>query len=63
MLAITKASLKGIFRSPSAVIFSFLFPLIFILTFGFIGDSGGVPVSKVAIDKIVIQRMNCMIPL
>jgi len=51
MLAITKASLKGIFRSPSAVIFSFLFPLIFILTFGFIGDSGGIPVSRIAIDK------------
>jgi len=31
MMAITKASLKGVFRSPSAVIFSFVFPLIFIL--------------------------------
>jgi ABC-2 type transport system permease protein len=51
LLAITKASLKGIFRSPSAVIFSFLFPLIFILTFGFIGESGGVPVARVAIAK------------
>src|ERR1700739_570858 len=50
-LAITKASLKAIFRSPSAVIFSFLFPLIFILVFGFIGDSGGVPAYKIAIDK------------
>ena len=40
MLAITRGSLKAIFRSPSAVIFSFAFPLIFILVFGFIGNSG-----------------------
>ena len=40
MLSITKGSLKAIFRSPSAVIFSFVFPLIFILVFGFIGGSG-----------------------
>lgn len=40
MLAITKASLRAIFRSPSAVIFSFVFPLIFILVFGFIGGGG-----------------------
>ncbi|MBK8787618.1 MAG: ABC transporter permease [Chitinophagaceae bacterium] len=51
MLAITKASLRAIFRSPSAVVFSFVFPFIFILVFGFIGDGGGVPVYKVAIDK------------
>lgn len=40
MLAITKASLKAIFRSPSAVVFSFVFPLIFILVFGFLGSGG-----------------------
>ena len=51
MLAITKASLRAIFRSPSAVVFSFVFPFIFILVFGFIGDGGGVPVYKIAIDK------------
>lgn len=39
MLAITKASFRSIFRSPSAVVFSFAFPLIFILVFGFIGGS------------------------
>ena len=49
MLAITRASLKAVFRSPSAVIFSFLFPLIFILVFGFIGNSGRVSV-RVAFD-------------
>jgi ABC-2 type transport system permease protein len=45
MLAITKASLRAIFRSPSAVIFSIAFPLIFILVFGFIGGSGKISVS------------------
>ncbi len=51
MLAITKASLRSIFRSPSAVIFSFVFPFIFILIFGFIGNNGGTPVYKIVIDK------------
>jgi ABC-2 type transport system permease protein len=50
MLAITKASLRAIFRSPSAVIFSLAFPLIFILVFGFIGNSGRVS-FKISIDK------------
>lgn len=44
MLAITRASLKAIFRSPSAVIFSFFFPLIFILVFGFLGNGSKVSV-------------------
>jgi ABC-2 type transport system permease protein len=50
MLAITKSSLKAILRSPSTVIFSLAFPLIFILVFGFIGGSGKVSFS-IAIDK------------
>lgn len=49
MLAITKASLRAIFRSPSAVIFSFVFPFVFILVFGFIGNSGMAPVYKVVL--------------
>ncbi|HXB28444.1 MAG TPA: ABC transporter permease [Puia sp.] len=40
MLAITRASLQSMFRSPSAVIFSLGFPLVFILVFGFIGGGG-----------------------
>jgi ABC-2 type transport system permease protein len=36
-LAITKASLRSILRNPSSVIFTLLFPLIFIIVFGFIG--------------------------
>ena len=50
MLSITRASLKGIFRSPSAVVFSFVFPFIFILVFGFIGDNGGKRSYKVALE-------------
>jgi len=49
MLAITKASLRSIFRSPSAVIFSIAFPLIFILVFGFLSSGGNISV-KVAMD-------------
>jgi len=39
MLAITRASLRSITRSPSAVVFSIAFPLIFIVVFGFIGGN------------------------
>lgn len=51
MMAITKASITGIFRSPSAVVFSFIVPFIFILVFGFIASGDGVPVYKVVIGK------------
>ncbi|MBC8033550.1 MAG: ABC transporter permease [Chitinophagaceae bacterium] len=50
MLAITRASFRSIFRSPSAVIFSFAFPLIFILVFGFLGGSGSGSIFKIAIE-------------
>ncbi len=48
MLAITKASLRSIFRSPSAVVFSFVFPFIFIIIFGFIGDGARSRVYKIS---------------
>jgi ABC-2 type transport system permease protein len=50
MLSITRASLKAIFRSPSTVLFSLAFPLIFILVFGFIGGSGKISFS-ISVDK------------
>ncbi|MBK8711967.1 MAG: ABC transporter permease [Niastella sp.] len=50
MLAITKASLRSILRSPSAVIFGFAFPFIFILVFGFIGNGGGRSSFKIIIQ-------------
>lgn len=48
--SITKASLRAILRSPSTVLFSLAFPLVFILVFGFIGGSGKVSFS-IAMDK------------
>lgn len=39
-LSIAKASLRSMLRSPSAVVFTLAFPLIFILVFGFIGNGG-----------------------
>lgn len=51
MLAITKASLHAIFRSPSAVVFGFAFPFIFILVFAFMGNSGGFTTYKIAVDN------------
>jgi ABC-2 type transport system permease protein len=50
MLAITRGSLRAITRSPSAMIFSFIFPFIFIIVFGFIGDSGAMQTYKVYVD-------------
>lgn len=47
MLAITKGSLKSIFRNPASVAFSFGFPLVFILVFGFI--NGGSPTVYIAL--------------
>ena len=41
MMAITRASLISIFKNPSSVVFSLLFPLIFIIVFCFIGGGGG----------------------
>ncbi|MEP7145659.1 MAG: ABC transporter permease, partial [bacterium] len=49
MLAITKASLRSIVRNPSAVVFNLVFPLIFIIVFGFI-SSGGFKID-VALEK------------
>ena len=50
MLSITKASLRATFRSPSAVVFSFAFPLIFILVFGFLSSGSNINVN-VVMDK------------
>jgi ABC-2 type transport system permease protein len=49
MLSIARASLLSIFRSPSAIVFSILFPFIFIMVFGFL--SSPVPVIRVAFEE------------
>jgi ABC-2 type transport system permease protein len=48
--AITKASFKAIFAQPIAIVFSLLFPIIFILIFGAFGG-GGNPVYRIAIEN------------
>jgi len=50
MLAVTKASLKAIFRSPQSVFFSMFFPIVLIVIFGAISNGGGLSVD-VGIDK------------
>jgi ABC-2 type transport system permease protein len=41
MRSLIKASLQAILKSPSAIVFTIAFPLVFILVFGFLGNSGG----------------------
>ncbi len=41
MRSMTKASLQSIMKSPSAIIFTIAFPLVFILVFGFLGGGKG----------------------
>ena len=41
-LAMLKASFRSIFSNPSALVFSFLFPVIFIYIFGSFGNGNGV---------------------
>lgn len=46
--AVTKASFRAILASPSAIFFSLLFPIVFVLIFGAFG-SGSAPVYRIAI--------------
>src|ERR1700691_131158 len=43
--AIAKASLLAMLRSPTSVVFSLLFPIIFILVFGEMVDTGGLSIK------------------
>ena len=59
-LAIAKASFRSILRSPSAVVFSLVFPLIFIVVFANIGGSGvtvDVGVAKTCDTTTVIYKV------
>jgi ABC-2 type transport system permease protein len=56
-LAIAKASFRSILRSPSAVVFSLAFPLIFILVFANIGGGG------VAVDVGVAKGSDTLSPV
>ena len=48
MRSLIKASLQAILKSPSAIIFTIAFPLIFILVFGFLGNSSGFHINVAA---------------
>src|SRR5215467_1144279 len=50
LFAITKASFKSIFKSPSSTFFSLFFPIVLIIIFGSLGGGGGVSFD-VAIHK------------
>lgn len=54
-LALAKASFRSIMRSPSAVVFTLAFPLIFILVFGFLGG-GGVKVDVAVAPESDLQN-------
>ena len=56
-LAIAKASFRSILRSPSAVVFSLVFPLIFIVVFANIGGSG------VSVDVGVSKTCDTLNPV
>ncbi|HWC52506.1 MAG TPA: ABC transporter permease [Chitinophagaceae bacterium] len=65
--AITKASFRAIFRNPSAIVFSILFPIIFIMIFGSFGQGGpgrnkiafvpGTDTSSALYDSIVADPL------
>lgn len=50
MMAVTKASLTAIFKSPQSVTFSLFFPIILIVIFGSLARGGGISVD-VAFEK------------
>ncbi len=55
MLAMTKASFRAMLRSPSSIVFTIAFPLIFIIVFGFIGG-GGMRVDVITHPEIHLQN-------
>lgn len=58
MLAITKAGLQSMLKSPSAIMFSIGFPLVFILVFGFMGGNG-----KVNLDIAIAPTADTANPI
>lgn len=55
-LAVTKASLKSMIKSPSAAVFSFAFPLIFIIGFLFFNSSNTITYTLGVSDSTMLQN-------
>lgn len=51
MLAVTRASLRAIFRSPQAIFFTLFFPIVLIWIFGSLSGGGGSASVDVAYEK------------
>ncbi|MER3499465.1 MAG: ABC transporter permease [Chitinophagaceae bacterium] len=51
MLAVTKASLRSIFKSPQSIFFSLFFPIVLIVIFGSLGRGGGGVSVDVAFEQ------------
>ena len=56
--SISKASLISLFRDPSTVVFSILFPIIFIVVFGFLGGGGSVLEVAVSVPRFHAGRLG-----
>ncbi len=56
--AVTKAALRSIAKSPSSVVFTIAFPLVFILVFGFLGSGGSYSINAgIAPDADTLNRV------
>jgi ABC-2 type transport system permease protein len=62
MLSITRASFRSIIRSPSAVVFSIAFPLIFILVFGFMSNGTPACPCPEAIKQVKPKTIDFVLP-
>jgi len=64
MMAIARGSFRSMLRSPSVVVFSIAFPLIFILVFGLMGGSGSgmrfklVPAKGLDTTSMLFQKIK-----
>lgn len=52
LLALTRASLQSTMKSPSSIVFTIAFPLVFILVFGFLGGGNKFEVNVVGAPNI-----------
>lgn len=58
LIALTKGSFKSLLKSPSTIVFSIAFPLVFIMAFGLVGGGGGYKV-----DIVLAQQSDTINPI